>query len=391
MLFAVQFPAFLLTLERGNEEIAMTDSRSSWQKLLRVSTRSWQRSKQNRSPKYNRVGTRLIRSSIASRGFTLIELLVVIAIIAVLIALLLPAVQQAREAARRTQCRNNLKQIGLSLHNYESTYRLWPEESGAPQPGYLYNMPRSSWMTSILPYLDQANLYQRYDLTRDWQDPVNQPVVMTNLSAYSCPSAPIRPGFEYTVLVSYADASTTTATLSPRTFYYGASTDYTNVGGIGTNLNNVLPQPIANPTSSGILMTSAVSLAAVTDGLSNTILVTECAGRPNLYQRGLLVPDGTTPKTWSGSSTRPFPVGGVWASHNKGFLVDGAQFNGYTNTTPGLAPINYSNDNEVYAFHPGGAHTLMADGSVRMVTESMSLQVLCAMATRAGGEITSND
>jgi prepilin-type N-terminal cleavage/methylation domain-containing protein/prepilin-type processing-associated H-X9-DG protein len=325
------------------------------------------------------------------RGFTLIELLVVIAIIAVLIALLLPAVQQAREAARRIQCRNNLKQIGLALHNYESTHGLWPEESGAPQQGSLYNMPRSSWMTSILPHFDQANLYQQYDWTRDWLDPVNQSTIMTQISLYNCPSAPIRPGFEYTILVSYSDRNTSTPTLGPRTFYYGATTDYTNVGGIGTNLNKSLPQPIMNPTSSGILMASAVSLAAITDGLSNTILVTECAGRPRLYQRGMLIPDGTTPKTWSGSSTHPFPTGGVWASHSKGFLIDGALPNGYTNSTPGTAPVNSSNDNEVYAFHPGGAHVLMADGSVRMVAESMSLQLLSAMATRAGGEVVSTD
>jgi prepilin-type processing-associated H-X9-DG protein len=138
-------------------------------------------------------------------------------------------------------------------------------------------------------------------------------------------------------------------------------------------------------------MSTAVSLAAVTDGLSNTILAADCAGRPRLYHRGVLVPDGTTPRTWSGSSTHPFPVGGVWASHNKGFLVDGAQMNGYTNTTPGVAPVNFSNDNEVYSFHPGGAHVLMADGSVRMVSESMSLIVLCAMTTRAGGETISTD
>lgn len=325
------------------------------------------------------------------RGFTLIELLVVIAIIAILIALLLPAVQQAREAARRIQCRNNLKQIGLALHNYESTHRLWPEQSGTPQPGYLYNMPRSSWMTSILPYFDQANLYQGYNWSRDWQDPVNQTAVTMRLAIYDCPSAPARPGFEYTVLVDYADPVSTTPILGTRSYYYGATTDYTNIGGIGTNLNNSLPQPIPSPTTSGILMSKAVALSAVTDGLSNTMLVTECAGRPNLYQRGKLVPDGATPKSWSGSSTHPFPVGGVWASHNKGFLIDGALANAATNSTPGVAPVNYSNDNEVYSFHPGGANVLMADGSVRMVAESMSLQVLCAMATRAGGEVVSTD
>jgi prepilin-type N-terminal cleavage/methylation domain-containing protein/prepilin-type processing-associated H-X9-DG protein len=369
----------------------MANGRLSWLRLVSGSGSHLQGSPHYKTSLDRATGTRPGCGTTPRRGFTLIELLVVIAIIAVLIALLLPAVQQAREAARRIQCRNNLKQIGLALHNYESTHCLWPEQSGAPQPGSLYNMPFSSWMTSILPYFDQANLYQGYNWSRDWLDPVNQTAVMASLSVYNCPSAPVRPGFEYTVLVTYSDAVTTTPTLGSRSFYYGATTDYTNVGGIGTNLNNSLPRPVANPTSSGILMSTAVSLAAVTDGLSNTILVTECAGRPNLYQRGRLIPDGTTPKTWSGSSTRPFPVGGVWASHNKGFLIDGAQSNGYTNTTPGVAPANYSNDNEVYAFHPGGAHALMADGSVRMVAESMSLQVLCGMATRAGGEVLSTD
>src|SRR5207244_4339052 len=126
-------------------------------------------------------------------------------------------------------------------------------------------------------------------------------------------------------------------------------------------------------------------------GLSNTLLVTECAGRPNLYQRGRLVPDGTTPKTWSGSSgvNRPFPTGGVWASHLKGFLIDGARADGTTNSGPGnfSCAVNCSNDNEVYSFHTGGANALMADGSVRFLRETLSLRSLTALVTRQGGEI----
>ncbi|MDB5339712.1 MAG: hypothetical protein JWN70_5331 [Planctomycetaceae bacterium] len=369
----------------------MKNGRLSWLCLVSVHGRQTQGSIDCKTSLDTVSGTKPRRGTTPSRGFTLIELLVVIAIIAVLIALLLPAVQQAREAVRRVQCKNHLKQIGLALHSYESTHRFWPEQSGTPQPGPLYKMPMSSWMTSVLPYLDQANLYRGYDWSRDWHDVANLAVVTMNVPVYNCPSAPIREGFEYTVLVTYADPVTTTATLGTRTFYYGATTDYTNVGGIGTNLNNTLTQKVTNPGTSGILMSNAVSLAAVTDGLSNTILVAECAGRPNLYQRGMLVPDGTTPKTWSGSSTKPFPVGGVWASHNKGFLIDGALANGYTTSTPGVASVNFSNDNEIYAFHPGGANVLMADGSVRLVAESMSLQVLCAMASRAGGEVVSMD
>jgi prepilin-type N-terminal cleavage/methylation domain-containing protein len=326
-------------------------------------------------------------------GFTLIELLVVIAIIAILIALLLPAVQQAREAARRAQCKNNLKQVGLALHNYESAHTFWPMQSTSPLPGPRYNWVRGSWMTAILPHLEQNPLAQQYNPNLNWHDSGNEAVVKAQLAIYDCPSAPRRPGFEWAVLLSYADPVTTTPTLTPRDFYYGATTDYTNVGGIGSGLNNRLPAglKLADPFNCGILKADAVRLAEVSDGLSSTVLVTECAGRPVLYQKGISVPDGATPKTWSGSSsvTRPFPTGGVWASHNKGFLIDGAQPNGHTNVAPGTCPLNCSNDNEVYSFHVGIAHALYADGSVRVLGESMSLNVLVAMISRNGNEVVS--
>jgi len=326
-------------------------------------------------------------------GFTLVELLVVIAIIGVLIALLLPAIQMAREAARRMQCGNNLKQIGLALHNYESTHRRWPRQATGPLPGQDYNEPRSSWITAILPYVEQTSLHAQYDLKFNWHDPVNQSAVSTRLAVLNCPSAPRRDGFEWTVLVSYASSTTTTPTLAARDFYKGATTDYTNVGGVSTALNNSLPQRLDDPLNSGILKSDAVALAEVTDGLSNTILVAECAGRPNLYQLGRLIPDGSAPKTWSGSASvsRPFPTGGVWASHSKGFLIDGAQATGFTSTSPGTCAINCSNDNEIYAFHPGGAMSLMADGSVRLLTQAISVPTLAALVSRAGGEVASAD
>lgn len=120
------------------------------------------------------------RSPILNRGFTLIELLVVIAIIAVLIALLLPAVQQAREAARRTQCKNNLKQIGLALHNYHDTYSVFPAA--------VTGDPAVSWRILLLPYLSEVPLYATYDLTKPWDAPVNDLLSKGRVWVYECPS-----------------------------------------------------------------------------------------------------------------------------------------------------------------------------------------------------------
>jgi prepilin-type N-terminal cleavage/methylation domain-containing protein len=324
-------------------------------------------------------------------GFTLIELLVVIAIIGVLVGLLLPAVQAVREAARRMQCSNNLKQIGLSLHNYESAFRVWPAQSSGPTQGANFRARRGSWFTAVLPFFEQDGLFKTFDPNLHWHDAGNQTAVATEVPALRCPSVPDRRGFEWTVLVDYANSTTTAATLSPRSFFDGATTDYTNIGGIGTQLNAVLPpaQRLNDPLNCGVLKTTVVQLSDVLDGLSNTMLVAECAGRPELYQNGRFIGDGATPKTWSGTSsvTRPFPTGGVWASHNKGFLIDGAQPDGNTAIRPGTCSINCSNDNEIYSFHVGGAHALLADGSVRFLTASLPIEHLVALASRNGREV----
>ena len=325
------------------------------------------------------------------QGFTLVELLVVIAIIGILVGLLLPAVQAAREAARRMQCSNNLKQLGLSLHNYESVFRAWPAQSSGPSQGAQFNARRGSWFTAALPYFEQDGLYKGFDPKLHWHDVGNGKPVMVDVPTLRCPSAPDRLGFEWTVLVDYANATTTTPSLSPRTFFKGATTDYANVGGIGTQLNSVLPtsQQLADPLNCGMLATRTVKLAEVADGLSNTLLLVECVGRPNLYQNGRLIPDGTTPKTWSGSAsvTRPFPTGGVWASHLKGFLVDGSLPDGNTSVRPGTCSINCSNDNEVFSFHSGGALILRGDGSVGFTSASLPIDQLAAMVSRNGGEV----
>ena len=129
----------------------------------------------------------MARSRQISHGFTLIELLVVIAIIAILIALLLPAVQQAREAARRTQCKNNLHQLGLALHNYHDVHNTFPP--GNVTMGDCCSTPSLvNWAISILPYIDQANLQTRYDFNKSNEDPANQAALQQVIPAYNCPS-----------------------------------------------------------------------------------------------------------------------------------------------------------------------------------------------------------
>lgn len=331
----------------------------------------------------------------ACTAFTLVELLAVIAIVGTLAALLLPAVQATREQARRMQCCNHLKQVGLALHNYESARRTWPAHSSEPAKGKGFAARRGSWFTSVLPYFEEDGLFNSFDPTKHWHDTVNEKAVMTPVPALRCPSAPDRDGFEWTVLVDYANETATTATTSARAFYPGGLTDYANVGGVGKELNDSLPidRRLLDHFNCGILKKTAVKVAEVTDGLSNTVLLLECAGRPRLYQNGRLIPDGATPKTWFGSAsvTRPFPTGGVWASHNKGFLVDGAVADGNTATRPGTCAVNCSNDNEVYSFHTGGAEALMADGSIRFLSTSLPIDQLVALVSRNGSEVISAD
>lgn len=335
-----------------------------------------------------------MRKRIEFRGFTLIELLVVIGIIGVLVGLLLPAVQAAREAARRMQCSNHLRQLGLAVHNYESAFGVFPAHSSSPGPGVDFTRRRGSWLTATLPYFEQTGLFDKFDPKFHWHDPKNFEPVSTQVPMLRCPSVPDRQGFEWTVLVDYPNGATTGVN-APRAFYNGSITDYSNVGGIGTQLNNVLPAENrhADPLNCGVLKGTGSRISEILDGLSNTVLVVECAGRPNLYQIGRLVGDGAMPKTWSGTASvnRPFPTGGVWASHLKGFLIDGALPNGNTAVRPGTCGVNCSNDNEVYSFHRGGAMLLMVDGATRFVTASLPIDRLAALVSRNGSEVAAVD
>src|SRR5262245_17160260 len=206
----------------------------------------------------------MLRSKISRPAFTLVELLVVIAIIGILIGLLLPAVQKIRGAAARIACANNLKQISLALHNYHDTYNQLPPSQRPPTPGSV----RHRWVTYLLPFFEQENLRDRYDLRYSWGHPVDREVVATRLKVVECPATPFpdrldsQPEGDWNPIAATGDYSAITH-VDARLYYAG----YVDSYGPG-----MLPKN-ANPR-----------FADVTDGLSNTIMVTESAGKPQLYR-----------------------------------------------------------------------------------------------------------
>jgi prepilin-type N-terminal cleavage/methylation domain-containing protein/prepilin-type processing-associated H-X9-DG protein len=306
-------------------------------------------------------------------AFTLVELLVVIAIISILIGLLLPAVQKVREAASRTKCSNNLKQIGLALHNYHDSFGHLPSSTN------LIGVPRSSAFTFLLPFIEQDALYRNYDFTQDWFAPANLPVTQTKVEIYQCPSTPNGDRLDgkpeaWAPLVAVTDYGITTH-VDPRLYLLG----YVEQAGPGLMPKNE-PRP---------------KFADATDGLSNTIAVAESAGRPNLWRAGKQV----------GSPPAERVNGGGWARAATAFSIDGSTYDG--TSLPGPCAVNCTNgenvttypdpyygrdgSGEVYAFHTGGANVVFGDGSVHLIHQGVSIRTFAALVTRGGGEVAGDD
>ena len=348
-------------------------------------------------------------------GFTLVELLVVIAIIGILIALLLPAVQAAREAARRTQCANVEKQLGLAVLNFESAKKQLPDST---RPGGSTTAPRISGFTLILPFLEEAQLYQQYDFTLNWDaisgaGGANLSVTKIPIPALICPSDPLDPnrwdGDPQVPDASGHPAWTPEVAVTDYSPVVGVHPDLGNVSGIspsGRPLLNLVdqatisfdPPTIAgapakpnNSANSGLMRKNATCrLKDATDGLSKTIMYAESAGRPYIFQNGVQAP---------GDLSTVHQNGGGWSRAATdvtlhGSLNDGSQLNGPCpmNCTNGenyptynVAPYFSEGTSEIYSFHPGGAHLLFGDGSVHFISDKIDIRQLARLIARADG------
>lgn len=295
-------------------------------------------------------------------GFTLIELLVVIAIIAVLIGLLLPAVQQARESARRTQCTNNLKQLGLALHNYHDNFNALP-------PGWIgvtgnaantEGISGFGWAMHLLPFVDQGALYSQLNPNRScFSTTDNSLALRTMIPAYRCPSDP---STDFWNLAEEGNPSNILANLPTANY----------VASFGTqgyeDLCEAAPFPAAQCRGDGLFYhNSSTRLRDITDGSSNTVMVGEHR-----------------------TDTRPSTIvatGLEWHSTWVGLVAGGeeapARFLGVSDHTPNHPSLHID---DYSSWHAGGVHFLFADGRVRLVNENVDYRLFQGIATPSGGE-----
>jgi prepilin-type N-terminal cleavage/methylation domain-containing protein len=282
-------------------------------------------------------------------GFTLVELLVVIAIIGVLVSLLLPAVQSARESARRMSCQNNLRQVALAVHNYHDTNKSFPPASTNS------TLSGSSGFAAILPFIEQSALYSQYDFAKGNSDPANLNAVSQRIKTYICPSC------FFARKVPSGDCDANLRAPGTYAFCVGSNDPY----GVGST---------GNPQTNGAIMTAGSQLtnfATITDGASNTFLLgeTHWGFRDYLFTSG-----NCTGQVRGGFSywSSPYPLATAFSTRGP--------FNPQSMNGDSLRLTNFRSS------HPNGVSMTMVDGSVHFVMATIDHAILDGLATRDGGE-----
>ena len=309
------------------------------------------------------------------RAFTLIELLVVIAIIAILIGLLLPAVQAAREAARRMQCINNLKQLGLALHNYQSVHDQFPiGVYRVPATGL--NLPsgyKAVFVVGILSFIEQGNLFNSYNMNLLFNTADNATTRLTTIQVYQCPSDEAQ---------IFNQASGTTF----------VPMDVKGSYGLNWGINNYWNQGAGNGQAAApFYMGYGAKIAAITDGTSNTLGMMEMRQAPS--------PNGNPPaidrraRLWNDDSVN-YQISTILAPNSRSPDF-GVCVNDVTQALPCQVDTNSADSLTFYmgarSRHPGGVNALFCDGSVRFIKDTVGLPVWQALSTMNGGEVISSD